>query len=320
MNTIYAHNTSQTWRPHILRLTAAILLLAVTSMVSACRQVEQPPEMLPEATAEANLSATFTAPMPTQTDAAPSTPEATGTPEPPTVLQEYDIVWSSGFETGTLSEWEDRQGEFLRQGSSPYYQIVTDPVRNGSFAAALVIDTSTSSKEQASYLWYYDNPQSAWYSTWFYIPEGTRPLYWWNITQWKSTYNGNSNDSLPMWIISLDPIPGETRYLRMSLVYRADSETEKIPFTNDLLLVPIGEWFHLSTYFVKSSNGDGEISVWLNGEEFVTLTGIHTVLRDNTLYWSVNNYSDEVVPYPAALYVDEVIISQQRIPPEFRLP
>lgn len=250
----------------------------------------------------------------------PTMAKTSTTANPTESAATYRIYWSSGFETGDLREWENAVGEFLSQGASPYYQIVTEPVLDGRLAAGLTIDSSTTNNSLAAYLFKYDNPDEGWYSAWYFIPEGTRPLYWWIITQWKSTYNNNSDQSLPMWVLDLSDIPGQTGSLRLALVYRPDSETEKIFHYNDAFTIPTGEWFHISTYYKKSNNGDGAVAVWLNGQEVFNLTGVHTALRDNTLYWSISNYSDELFPYPATLYIDDVIISQDRIPPEFRLP
>ena len=235
-----------------------------------------------------------------------------------------DIYWQAGFESGNLKEYEDAQGEFLRQSQYGSYEITTRNAKTGAFSAALTIDTSQLSqgRSAAAYLFFYDNPVEAYYSGWIFIPEEVEPQSWWNIWQWKSTYNGNSDDSLPMWSLDLGDNGSDGDALEVSLVYRPDDDVGnlKVWYDGPKAMIPKGEWVHISTYYVKSAGSDGVVGVWINGEEIYYLENVNTTLGDNTLYWSVNNYSPDIFPSPCTIYFDDMVISKMRIEPTTVLP
>jgi hypothetical protein len=246
--------------------------------------------------------------------------EPTSTPVP-TDQPDYGILWSTGFESGDLKDYYETHGEFIRQSTYGSYTIVNNPVLNGTHAAALTIDTQAlaSGRAAGAYLFYYKNPDAGWYSAWIFIPEDTQPLSWWNIWQWKSTFNGNSDQSVPMWILSLTAIPNHDK-LQMTLSYRPDNNTLKRSYASPSATINKGEWVHISTYYQKSIDSDGMVAVWINGEEVYQLENVHTAETDNTLYWSINHYAETMLPHPSTIYIDDVIISSERIEPTFRLP
>ena len=122
-----------------------------------------------------------------------------------------------------------------------------------------------------------------------------------------------------MWILDLTAIPGRDD-LQMTLVFRPDSNTLKRPYANPAATVNKGEWVHISTYYQKSMDSDGIVAVWLNGEEVYRVENVKTAETDNTLYWSINHYSESILPHPSTIYIDDVIISSERIEPSLRLP
>ena len=88
------------------------------------------------------------------------------------------IVWKATHEDGDLREWQEH-GDFITQGKSAYYNMITSPVHGGNYAVSLTIDTEgfSNSDAYAAYLFYWDQlPGDAYYySAWYYIPEGTQP-------------------------------------------------------------------------------------------------------------------------------------------------
>jgi len=301
-----------------------LLFIAVVWCITGCRYE---PVLTPTPIVEVQQAATHTqtqAPKlqetltPTNTLPPTITPTVTETLNP---IQEYGIYWMADFETGDLSQYEEFDGEFIRQSAFGSYAITTNEAVRGNFSAALTIDTDRlSSGAAAAYLAYYNNPREGYYSGWIYIPEDVVPLTWWNVWQWKSTYNGDSDDSVPMWTLDLTTIATNPDELRLTLVYRPDSNSLKESFTNAASTIPKGEWVHISTYYVKSTKNDGIVGVWINGEEIFYIENAHTVQSDNTLYWLVNNYSPRIQPSPCTIYFDDMVISQQRIRPDSVLP
>ena len=307
-----------------MKAKITILLIALACMwlfLSGCRELEV--TTTPSVTAEVKPSATTQALIPTIEIS--STPSPTWTPAPtitPDPYLLYGIYWSAGFETGNLSEYTSRYGEFLQQSAYGSYQIVTGNVISGNYAVGLTIDTSQlgGSQSAAAYLAYYNNPDQGYYSAWLYIPEEVKPLTWWNIWQWKSTYNGNSDQSLPMWILDLTASSTDPNELILKLVYRPDSDSLKQVYSSPSAVITKGEWVHISTYYKKSMDSDGTVGVWLNGEEVFYIENAHTVLKDNTLYWLINNYTSAIQPSPSTIYFDDIIISAKRIEPDLELP
>jgi hypothetical protein len=79
--------------------------------------------------------------------------------------------------------------------------------------------------------------------------------------------------------------------------------------------VPIGRWFHVEVYLQQSSEFAGRIAVWQDGRKLWDLRGVRTKYADGDERWSVNNYSDGVVPSPTTIYVDDATVSTRRLNP-----
>ncbi len=185
------------------------------------------------------------APPPTNT----STPTTVPTVETPPDTS--SIVWKATHEDGDLREWQEH-GDFITQGKSAYYNMITSPVHGGNYAVSLTIDTEgfSNSGAYAAYLFYWDQlPGDAYYySAWYYVPEGTHPQDWWNVWQWKSTYNGSTDNSVPMF--ALDIREKSTGQLNLLLIYRPDLR-DKIEYKQNIMSVPTGQWFQIETYYKK---------------------------------------------------------------------
>ena len=247
-------------------------------------------------------------------------------PASPTLISEQDqaktnaIVWKATHETGDISEWQ-QHGDFINQGQSAYFSMVTPFAHTGKYAVALTIDTEgvSSSGSFAAYLFYWDQlPGDAYYySAWYYIPAGTRPQDWWNIWQWKSTYNGDTDYSVPMYII--DVLEQPNGQLALHLVYRPDID-EKIDYRQNIKTVPTDQWFQIEAYYRKAVDQTGQVIVWQDGEEIINLSDVQTTMEDNTVYWSVNHYTEYILPNPSSIFIDDAAISTERIGPDYTLP
>ena len=230
---------------------------------------------------------------------------------------ESGVVFSSDFETGNLSEWlADNNGDFIAQGDGTY-KVNTVQAHSGKYAAALTIDTSKSSStgSHASYLFFWkDLPDDAYYySAWYYIPENVTPQDWWNVWQWKHTYDGNSDRSVPTYVLDVRNNNGT---YRLHLTYRPDLDS-KINYTQTTMEVPTGKWFHIEGYYKESQTSSGQVIIWQDGVKIFDVTGNPTALSPYRLYFSVNNYTDSISPAPCTIYVDDMVISKNRVGEEF---
>jgi hypothetical protein len=221
------------------------------------------------------------------------------------------IFWSTSFESGDLRDLTPF-GDFINQGSGTY-NIVNQPVHAGNYAAALTIDTLAYSEtgSHASYLFFWDDlPGDAYYySAWYYLPAGVKPQDWWNVWQWKSTYDGDSDNSERIFSIGIQEEGG---ILFPDLNYRLPG-MDNISYKQYAVSVPVDQWFQLEAYYIKSMSDTGQIIVWLNGQEVFNIQNVQTALADNTLYWSVNNYTDSIIPNKYTLFVDDIAISLDRL-------
>jgi hypothetical protein len=231
-------------------------------------------------------------------------------------IQESAIAWKAGFENGDISEIEE-VGNFINQGSGRY-NLVTPHAHSGSYSAALTIDTKAPGYEgsHAAYLFHYRSqflPEDAYYySAWYFIPENVTTDVYWNIMQWKSTRGGNPSE--PMYVINVgNRGDGEELYLYLSFLPNKGDLRQT--FSQDLANVPVGQWFQIEAYYRRAQDNTGQITVWQDGIEIINVTNTPTVLSDNTIHWSVNNYTSGIEPNPLTLYVDDMVISTTQIGP-----
>jgi len=238
-------------------------------------------------------------------------PRPTDTP-----LPHPQTIWKAGFETRDLSEF-NLHGGFVAHGSGRY-EIVTPMAHSGSYSASLIIDTTQQSNvgSHASYLFFWDQnmlvDDAYYYSAWYYIPEGTIPHDWWNIWQWKSTFDGNSDRSVPMF--DLDGKRDENG-IRLVLYFRPDDDTQKLTWEQRNVYVQPNTWFQIEAFYKRAVDNSGQVIVWQDGTEIFNVAGKPTVMNDRTIYWSVNNYTDVIEPNPNRIFVDDMAITKTRLGP-----
>lgn len=241
------------------------------------------------------------------------------TPSPSGNVSTSPIVWKATHESGDIREWQ-AHGDFIRQGQSAWYSMVSPFAHSGKYSVELTIDTEgvSSTGDFAAYLFYWDQlPEDAYYySAWYYIPAGTQPQNWWNVWQWKSTYDGNTDNSVPMYI--LDIAEKGNGQLSLHLVSRPDTD-EYVDYRQDKRSVPTDQWFQIECFYKKSMDASGQVIVWQDGEEIINISDIQTTLSDNTIYWSVNHYTDYILPNPSRIFIDDAAISTQRLGPNFNI-
>ncbi len=220
------------------------------------------------------------------------------------------VLWSTGFESGNISDWNsDGGGDFIRQGVSGKATVVSFPVHSGKYAVALEIDLSAGGS-QAAYLfrWKALPTKENYFSAWYYIPSNINPGAWWNIWQWKSL--SSSNVSTPMW--SLDAgTAGNTNPVSLMLYYRPDSNSlKKIYRQTNPIAVPRDRWFLIEGFYRLDTGNSGRVAIWQDGQKIFDVPSAHTALTDTPIQWSVNNYTDSISPSHVSIYVDDVAISQ----------
>lgn len=94
---------------------------------------------------------------------------------------------------------------------------------------------------------------------------------------------------------------------------------DKILFTahgqgDDRLAIPVGQWVHIEAYLKKRFDNTGQLTVWQDGVKIIDVQHIRTIIgEDDRLRWSVNNYTDDIAPSDPVIYVDDAVISTERM-------
>lgn len=221
---------------------------------------------------------------------------------------ESGVVWASDFESGSLDEWSDAGfgtgcgGEYNNDGGTV---MVTDEVsRSGSYSVKLTVEDV-------------DGPQGArlsrrctgerlYYSAWYYFPRSYRTIAgWWNIFQFKSGTPGQASDPL----FTLNVASGRGGRMRL---YLRDIEAAR-SYTQSVADIPVGQWFHIEAFLRSSADETGEVTIWQDGVEIISVKNVRTRFEGGDVRWYVNNYTEAIRPDPAIIYVDDAAISLSRV-------
>jgi hypothetical protein len=198
-----------------------------------------------------------------------------------------------------------------------------EQAHSGSQAAKLTI---TAPPESGTRLFRWQEPRQnreAYYSAWFLIPQSYQVPSWWSIFQFKSV-NASDSRTDPFWYIVLldngagglkpvmdwwDSILGEGPHQGESGFRRYQPLAP--------VSVPLRRWFKLECFLRQSNSFDGRVTCWLDGTRIFDFPNVRTGYQRCTYnawcvdnHWSVNNYSDRVLPGTATLFVDDATIAK----------
>jgi hypothetical protein len=86
-------------------------------------------------------------------------------------------------------------------------------------------------------------------------------------------------------------------------------------YTQEIVNIPERQWMHVEVYYKQSSTNQGRITVWQDGALIFDIEGITTHYADaiETVNWSVNNYTDNISPSTAVIFIDDAVISTVQI-------
>lgn len=277
-------------------------------------------EMKDPAVTSTSLPAPTPTPIPTETPAPAEIPLPTETPLP-TDTSNPGILWSADHETGDFSQWEYNQGRAIFNSNTPpgtSDASITDEVaHSGNYALKLSLTGASDGQSQGTRVvrrWLDSSedppiplPDEAYYSAWYYFPQVYKPQVWWNVFQFKS----KSPDGVTNAMFSFNI--GYRNDIMYLYVY------DKILFTahgqgDGRLPIPVGQWVHIEAYLKKRFDNTGQLTVWQDGVKIIDVLNIRTIFgEDDRLRWSVNNYTDDITPSDPVIYVDDAVISTERV-------
>lgn len=234
------------------------------------------------------------------------------------------IVWSADFETADLSQWRiDNDARTIEADSGacsrPEKGVSTEQAHSGRYSMKMTIDTLTGVAGCRQFRrpepW---SGETYYYSAWFYIPELVHVDNFWNIFQFKSQSATESSDVF--W--KLDIRDTEEGVMRVFPVWKGyvpgphqGDPIEQHMYRQSLVAIPVGKWFHLEVYLKQSEKYDGHIIVWQDGVEILNEQNVVTKYEGGVQGWSVNHYGANLTPATSSIYIDDVIISTERIDP-----
>jgi hypothetical protein len=109
-----------------------------------------------------------------------------------------------------------------------------------------------------------------------------------------------------MWILNVGNRSSSQMYLY--LVYGPDLKS----YSQELLNLPVQRWVHVEAFYRRATDKTGRITVWQDGILLFDLNNVQTAIADN-VHWSVNNYTDNIIPNDVTIYVDDAAISTARL-------
>ena len=227
----------------------------------------------------------------------------------PTRQSANGVLWSSGFETGDLSEWTRKGGGAVDNSGTGAVNVnngngigvaSTDVAHTGNYSLKMTISGVTNTTTGVRFFRWHS--QTGYYSAWYYFPQVYSGMNWWNVFQWKDANNN------PAWSVNVENVGGQMRY------WLYDAYTGGV-YNQSVANIPVGHWVHLEAYYKIASDNTGRVTVYQNGQQLIDAQNVQTEAPGTGIYWGVSNYTDNIVPSTATIYVDDAAISTNRLGP-----
>jgi hypothetical protein len=236
------------------------------------------------------------------------------------------LRWSGNMETGDMTQWfapattyGNLNGGGIFNSGIANAVPSNDYAHSGRYSAKLLITTPNNPTSAARlFRWREsENYSAAYYSAWFYFPQVYTPTQFWNIFQFKSKDSSGNDD--PFWILNVGNRPASGNmflylYYWQSGTGPTPNQVGPASYSQSLMDLPAGRWVHLEAFLKQASDFTGHVTVWQDGKMIFDQSGVKTKYRGGDNQWSVNNYSNGIVPSTAAIYVDDAAISTSFIP------
>lgn len=225
-----------------------------------------------------------------------------GSPELPGRDTVVDPAWESSFEDGFCGYIEARG--FCYSDPDAGYELVESPARSGRKAAAFSIITDGNLEgRQTRCVREGQLPKDAFYTAYFYVPQGTKSMGNWNLMHFRTHTETDGLDG--KWDVSL----------------ANNDDDELVPllrgYVGDVPImpsfdhpIPLDRWFSLSVRLRRESTETGVAALYLDGELLVERTDIITDDDSTWGQWYVGNLADNLDPPASTIYVDDVSIRE----------
>jgi hypothetical protein len=254
-----------------------------------------------------------------------------------------DLVWSTGFESGDLSDWSAPAGmggtfEADAGGANPSVTPTIERAHTGAysvkFASTAAVQGSPFSPGGSCLYKEGQFPQAAYYSAWYYIPAFYETLSAWSLLKFMvpksaaaedaggddastsaastATALGGALGASELLDLNVLSLPGQVMTL---VLFDARHQYLESPLPNPVPYLPIGRWFQIECFYRNDSGPGGELTVWLDG---APIYDVQRPMGGETpfIVFAICSLADDLSPQSAALYVDDVAISWTRVTPQ----
>lgn len=216
-------------------------------------------------------------------------------------------LWSADMESGDLSQWSLNGGGGRYTSGRAEIQASNDIARSGSWSAKLTISTPHSPTSGARLFRWAEThgEQELYFSAWYYFPQRYSAPSWWNVFQWKSkvTEKPISARNDPFFIVNVGNRADGQMYF-----YLYDWQQRK-SLHQEQMQIPVRQWTHLEARYRCAADNTGRVMVWQDSVLLVDLAGVPTRYAQGDCQWAVTNYSTDLKPTPATIYIDDASIS-----------
>jgi hypothetical protein len=221
-------------------------------------------------------------------------------------------LFSADHETGNLAQWDmgadaDAGGYYADPDAElPSYS--TDQAHSGDASAKVQIDTSSGAGVIARLYRRLELDGAAYYTAWFYLVEDHTPDSWWSIFLFRAVKE--RNDSIDLW--SVDLVRTQDNKLTVAVYDHANAKTIEAPGNPE---VKIKQWFQVQAYLQVTPGQPSQLTLWLDGNQFLKLDNTTMVPKDQPLYWVIGNGAAKLTPAVSTLFVDDAQISTSFVRP-----
>lgn len=224
-----------------------------------------------------------------------------------------DVLWSARFEADDFSEWSTAPGGGATAFPTPpnTIAVANDHAHHGAFAAKLTIDTGQNGmQENAGFKLTDSLPVTAYYSAWYYIPQSVTVGGFWTLFKFRMrTVANDPTSDTELYDLDIDSLPSGEMTLQLY-----DHRAGNIPSDVPGLVVPVGVWFQIEAYYRNAPDNTGRVTYWLNGQQFVDVSG-HPMSPTPWVEWNAVNVGVNLTPAVVNLFIDDCAVSLTRVGP-----
>lgn len=223
------------------------------------------------------------------------------------------LLFTADHENGVnLTQWDEGPdadaGGYYADPDAELPSYSTDFAHSGDGSAKVQIDSTSGQGVIARLYRRIANDGAAYYTAWFYLVEDHTPDSWWSIFLFRAVKDRNK--SVDLW--SVDLVRTSADKLTVAVFDHANQKTLNAPGNPQ---VRVGQWFQIQAYLQVAPSQPSQLTLWLDGTQFLQLQDTTPPPADQPLYWVVGNGAARLNPPVSTLFIDDAQISTSFVRP-----